>query len=137
MKHKTWLRLVLKCVGVLLIGLGLPEAIRQAGVFMQLYRMHAAAANTGAMPAFFGPNGQGLGFVINFLAGFIQLAMGVYLFVGGRWVVDRLVPTNRPYCPNCGYPLADLKGDFCPECGASQPRHPGPTGARTPPPPRA
>lgn len=133
MKHKTWLRLVLKCVGVLLIGLGLPEAIRQAGVFMQLYRMHAAAANTGAMPAFFGPNGQGLGFVINFLAGFIQLAMGVYLFVGGRWVVDRLVPTNRPYCPDCGYPLKGLTRDTCPECGGLLPRDGSRTGPNPPP----
>ncbi len=133
MKHKTWLRLVLKCVGVLLIGLGLPEAIRQAGVFFQLFRMHAAAANTGAMPAFFGPNGQGLGFVVNFLAGFIQFAIGVYLFVGGRWVVDHLVPTNRPYCPDCGYPLKGLTRDTCPECGGYLPRDGSPTGPNPPP----
>lgn len=133
MKHKTWLRLVLKCIGILLIGMGLPEAIRQMGVLVQLYRMHAAAANTGAMPAFFGPNGPGLGYTVNMLAGFLQVAMGSYLALGGKWVVNRLVPSNRPYCPDCGYPLVGVQGGACPECGATMPRQPGQAGARTPP----
>lgn len=133
MKHKTWLRLVLKCIGILLIGMGLPEAIRQSGVLVQLYRMHVSARSQGSMPAFFGPNGPGLGYTVNVLAGFLQVAMGTYLLLGGKWVVNGLVPSNRPYCPDCGYPLGGVQGGACPECGAAAPRQPEQGGARTPP----
>ena len=50
----------------------------------------------------------------------IQLCIGLYLFRGGDWIVNRVIPTNRPYCHECGYDLtgSGMAGE-CPECGTA------------------
>ena len=52
-----------------------------------------------------------------------ELVVGFYLFFGGRRIADLAVPSNRPYCPECGYDLTGTKGSVCPECGTQ--RHAG------------
>jgi predicted amidophosphoribosyltransferase len=43
-------------------------------------------------------------------------ASGLYLFFGGKWIVDLAIPGNRPYCQECGYDLTGAHRDRCPEC---------------------
>ena len=43
--------------------------------------------------------------------------LGLYLFLGGRWIVDKSIPSNRRYCHECGYDLTHTDSNCCPECG--------------------
>jgi hypothetical protein len=52
----------------------------------------------------------------------VQLLLGLYLFFGAKWIVNKAIPSNRPYCPECGYDLSKSRGDVCPECGVALPR---------------
>lgn len=101
MKHKTWFRLVIKAIGVLLVGLGL-EGVLRSLVFVVLA---APWTNTTW-------NDWGWPFV-----SLLQPVIGVYLFLRGEWIVNLAIPSNRPYCPECGYDLARNEGAKCPECG--------------------
>jgi len=47
----------------------------------------------------------------------LELFVGLYLFFGGKWIVDRAIPGNRPYCHECGYDLTNAIGNVCTECG--------------------
>ena len=51
------------------------------------------------------------------LFAFVFIIAGVYLFFGGRWIADKAIPGNRPYCYECGYDLSNYVGERCPECG--------------------
>jgi hypothetical protein len=51
--------------------------------------------------------------------GILSLLIGLYLFFGGKWIVNRAIPGNRPYCQECGYELTRTQSDRCPECGTS------------------
>lgn len=47
--------------------------------------------------------------------------IGLYLFFGGKWILNRIVPSNRPYCHECGYDLSHNGSPQCPECGVAVP----------------
>ncbi|GMU20302.1 MAG: hypothetical protein AMXMBFR13_03990 [Phycisphaerae bacterium] len=54
--------------------------------------------------------------LLSFSGSVFYVAFGLYLFFGGRWIVDKAVPANRPYCPECGYDLTAATRNRCPEC---------------------
>ncbi len=113
MKHKTWFRLVLKAVGVLLIGMALPSA---AGWVFQI-----------VISVIDDRSGRGVGganrwwWWLSSLGILAQLAFGLYLVFGGKWLVNKIIPSNRPYWPECGYDLSLAPGQACPECGVTLP----------------
>ena len=117
MKYKTWFRLVLKAVGILLLGLALPELLQEVGGYM-VYRA-TAFAPTGPL--------QDVLILVAWTVSppVLQAAIGLYLLLGGKWVADFCVPSNRPYCPECGYDLSNTKdAGTCSECGTVQPKQP-------------
>lgn len=110
MKHKTWFRLVIKAIGVLVIALSLPDAFH--GVVYLLYRVSSGNSVLGGS----------LISVIALTSPLIGCALGAYLFVGGKWIIEKAIPSNRPYCPECGYDLSKATSANCPECGVKLPR---------------
>ena len=48
------------------------------------------------------------------------LAAGLYLLLGGGWLVNVLIRSRSQSCPHCGYQL-HTRQVRCPECGASTP----------------
>ena len=119
MKHKTWFRLLLKAIGVSMICTAIPNMLSQVSNAIFSYYQYVAS-----------PPGSGWLYEWNWwipqlLWGGGQLAIGCYLFFRGEWIVNRAIPSNRPYCPDCGYDLSKNSTNQCPECGVSLPQESG------------
>jgi hypothetical protein len=120
MKHKTWFRLALKIVGIYLLARGVP-ALLNGG----------ATAIAGSMGFTYWGAGSGGGFdfatmiamavQMGLVGSFLESAVGAYLVLGGGLLTNLMIPSNRPYCPDCGHELRSVSGVHCPECGARLP----------------
>lgn len=111
MKHKTFTRLVIKLMGVffLLNGVaGLLGAVTYLLIVLDDYSTMgdsfylayplSAAVGSGAM-----------------------LVAGLVMLLASNALANLLIPSNRPYCPNCGYELTGMRSGKCPECGVELP----------------
>ncbi len=121
MKHKTWFRLVLKLIGIFLIVTGAINVVDSV----------SSAVGMAAFSGRFGPSGSGsfidlqqmlLWILYNGLVGGLaRIAIGAYFLFGGAKLVNLCIPSNRPYCPHCGYDVRAVKDELCPECGVRLP----------------
>jgi hypothetical protein len=105
MKYKTLFRMLLKVIGVWVFVEGLGTLLGQIGYLIFML------AN---------PTAGGAGhwyFLGNLILPLVQLGLGLYLFFGGKWIADKAIPGNRPYCHECGYDLTNAAGNVCTECG--------------------
>lgn len=105
MKYKTLFRLALKLVGVVFILLGAEQ-------FVTMGFLWAFAVLSGESA------GVALGsFYVILPSILLRIGGGSYLLFGAKWIVDKAIPSNRPYCPNCGYDLTGAVSKRCTECG--------------------
>jgi len=103
MKHKTLFRIGLKLIGAYLTAFGINIVLMNMGSFVHNYSN-------------FGISAIEIWWYFTISAGISQIAIGCYFFFGGEWVVNKAIPSNRPYCPECGYDLSGAVSCRCPEC---------------------
>jgi len=107
MKYKTAFRLVIKAIGVWVIAGQMSSLVYMAGMFVEVWRDSSTS---------YVLLGSALQMAIGCAVG---LATGLYLFFGGKWIVNLAIPSNRPYCHECGYELTGNVSGVCPECGTA------------------
>jgi hypothetical protein len=110
MRFKTLFRVLLKLIGVWIFIQG-SAAVIQAGAWLVQVVIQPGSFMPDMNPWLIG----------SLVAGLLQVALGLYFFFGGAWVVNRAIPANRPYCPECGYDLTRNGRPNCPECGTLLP----------------
>ena len=106
MKYKTLFRVMLKLLGVWTFIGGVEQALAHVSQLLFMF----TASYRGA------PN-QLWYLIPSLLTTAAQVGIGLYLFFGGKWIVDKAIPGNRPYCHECGYDLTNAAGNLCSECG--------------------
>lgn len=119
MKYKTAVRLAVRLIGLFLIAQALPWVLVGCGSL-------ALDVFAGGL---FGSSGLVSWQFRTTLVYSCSALVGLYLFFGGAWIVNRAIPSNRPYCPECGYETTGLPAEgICPECGTAykQPTRPNP-----------
>lgn len=113
MKHKTLCRLAVRLIGLVFLINGLLEV---PAIIAVLAHARPAAVGVPLDWAMF----------VGLIEPIGSILIGVYLFLGGTAVVNYLIPSNRPYCHECGYELTLPASKHCPECGTEHNR-PTPT----------
>ncbi len=109
MKHKTWFRLVIKAIGVACLAWGIPEFLAMSAYsIIQILDPNRFMAPLG----WFG---------IYVSKPLLLTLCGLLLFFKPNWIVNMAIPSNRPYCPECGYDVSKASGTICPECGVVLP----------------
>jgi len=102
MKYKTLFRLLIKFLGVWMCTYGLCAFFRDLIYVGLFYSSNHALAGLNLYER---------------LYPIFEIAAGCYLFFDGRWIVDKAIPANHPYCPECAYDLMHNTSARCPECG--------------------
>ncbi len=110
MKYKTLFRLLLKAIGVWIFAGGMAQGITSIGWVIQSF---SASAGVSTGPYFSAAT------YLAMAGSLTQPALGLYLFFGGKWIVNLAIPGNRPYCPECAYDLTGAPVERCPECGTA------------------
>jgi hypothetical protein len=118
MKHKTWFRLVLKAIGILVLAFSAPHLLWVGGASLLEAILTASPAPGSVVPFFVNWDYEWRTLFYNG----IEVAFGLYLLFGGKWLVNKCIPSNRPYCPECGYDLSKSSDASCPECGVGLPK---------------
>lgn len=129
----AWFRLVVRAIGILLIGLGAPSVVNSVIGYVN-FLVYLRATN----PAL--PN---LMYLTQTIGSATQFGMGVYLLFGANRLVGYCVRSvaaeyaacadddaigSTPKCLSCGYELTNTTG-ACPECGVPIRASPRPTGS--------
>jgi len=131
MKHKTIVRIIVKLIGLYFIMQGLPSALSQLANVMISTGMNGNVISTG-----FGQQSDWSWMIPSFLYWGAQIGLGAYLLFGGGIIINLIVPSNRRYCPECGYMLRHPIPAQCSECGVVLPNNvTAPAGSAPAPPP--
>lgn len=111
MTEHAWFRLMLRGVGVLLIGLAAPSVFSYLG---WLGTMAGALQSSGWIDG-----GQIWMLVANAVGAAAQLGLGIYLVTGGHGLYRYCIRGLSGLCATCGYDLRGTDSGRCPECGTA------------------
>ncbi len=108
MNDRSWFRLAVRVVGLIMMGLGAPHVLSLIGFILQTLS----------------ENGFGnFGFVFLFrsliggLGSCVQLGFGVYLFFFADGLIAACLRDTVGRCPACQYDFRGSTSPKCPECG--------------------
>lgn len=101
----------MKAIGILVIALALPHIIAMVWVIVMDFRSSGWIGLS--WDSWF------VGHLLGYLA---SVGVGCYLLFFGEWLLNQIIPSNRRYCPDCGYDVSEpLFAKRCAECGAVLP----------------
>jgi hypothetical protein len=107
-------RIALRIIGLLLIGLALPNCIGSIGALISLI---ARASGPNSLPGF-SVSDFFIGYALACLGPLAQLALGLYLLAAGNGIMRIcLSGLDQARCPRCGYAHVVAHDSPCPECG--------------------
>jgi len=121
----AWFRLLVRAIGVVLIGLGLPAVVSML-LNIANYLLTDRSIMWGWTSFWQSP---AVGLFVHVIASLTQLAAGAYLLFGGKRLIAFCIRDVLDHCAACGYDLRRVGAPNCPECGI--PIHARPH--RTPP----
>ncbi len=121
MKHKTWFRLVLKAIGIFLLATGVVELVDSVSSAVGMALVSGGSRFGGFRSASELLQILGYAMYSGLPGGIARVVIGAYLLFGGAKLVNLCIPSNRPYCPHCGYDLRAVTDELCPECGVRLP----------------
>ena len=125
MTNYAWFALLVRAIGLLLIGWTLPYVLSPIQTIALLFESGQFGLPLSSKIA---QVAYSLGFIV-------QLIFGIYLFLGGKRIVMRCISAVDGHCAACGYDLRGLKTTTCPECGLET--GPGDSGVNSPNTPKA
>ena len=100
MKYKTLCRLLVKLIAIFFLVQGIATALTT--VFTILAQNGGLKTKTVLVAT-------------SYLLGNGLVSALVFSFC--NQITNFLIPSNRPYCLECGYELTNLAASVCPECG--------------------
>lgn len=106
-------RLLLRVIGVMLIGMSLPSALSSS--IMLIFQKVPVAQVGFPMDV-----DTGVSLTAWVVRTYSQFAFGLYLLLGGKFFVNLCARGLGPGCTKCGYDLAGITSEECPECGAER-----------------
>jgi hypothetical protein len=109
MKYKTQFRLAVQAIAVFILLLSSPLLVYFMYGVIQGYENEAYLYMDWYEYIFYG-----MILLPSFLA--------TLLFFRPNLVVNLAIPSNKPYCPECGYRLTKPILDHCAECGTALPK---------------
>ena len=109
MTDYTWFKLLVRAIGLLLIGMGLPSLLSNLIGLVTWMSDPQSRASMNLLARF-------LPLVASYGA---QSAFGLYLFFGAEALISRCIRDVRGHCACCGYPVGGVTSGICPECGTA------------------
>ncbi len=104
----TWFRLMIRGIGVLLLGLALPEFITLAVWFLQRPAIQVGGFSTASDLWSYVPGLIGI---------LLKIGIALYLLFFAEGLIRRCLSDTIGRCPLCQYDLKGRRSGICPECG--------------------
>lgn len=110
MSEFAWFKLLVRLVGILLLGLSVPMLLWHVGSFAAQMIPSSPMRTSGSME-------YALYSTVPGLLGYgAQATFGWYLLVRGDWVIRKVLAEIHGRCAVCGFDLTGVKATSCPEC---------------------
>jgi len=110
MSEFAWFKLLVRLVGLLLLGFSVPMLLHVIGRLLASGIPNSGMQTSMSLRIELSSNLPAL------IGDGAQAAFGAYLFFRGDWVIRRVLAEIHGRCAVCGFDLSAVKASSCPEC---------------------